>query len=873
MAKKGKFKPKGGEGRGGGGASKDKEKKLNPFEVHMNRIKYDVVGRKSKNDRGLPGVSRAKAIKKRERTLLQEYKVRHKSNVFIDRRIGENNATMDPEKKMLLRLAAVKKKQFSKKSLFNLNDEELTHGGVALTEGNFNDASAFSDDDDDMLDAQFVKDTHFGGDFLTKRKEEDESTKKDDDKPKSRKEWIEEIIAESKKKKAESKKEKEEQEEAVSKLNDDYQKFMSIMVGHAMTDADKEKSKKDGEFRDYDSLVRELGLERTGKAKAVNKMKTPEEIAKEKKTRLMALEADRIRRMKGEDVAEVKTKGFSADDLNDSFAPVEDNRFHVSYKDGKMLGHSTEEVGLQPDTGDTQSEESEDGSEIEADEDVAGEGSEKEEEDVEEEDVEEAEDSDNESDTYSDILHESSSEDEESEQVVEKNKSKSKKTSEKKRELMEAAKREIPYTFTIPQEYEAFWALIEERTPGEVNTIMERMVACHHPSLGGDNKAKCDTIFKYLLQTLHLICDTEGEIIMEGVHPMVYVDVLVPHMYEIVQLSAENSANAFMQVIEEKYADFNTRKSKRYPTADTLVFLKIAGLLFPASDYQHLVMTPLFVFMTHLLGQSQVSTQREVSAGLFVASVTLENVMASKRFIPELCNFLNGLLFISAKSKDKTKLPHQPPFKPVGPSSSLLELKEECQDYEPTKLKLTDVNEKAVEDVSEKFKVLVVHTCTKMLLKLCKCWSGLQAVRSIFNSTSVLLEALPASSYPAIVQESMSTLKEAIANLPKHLQPLAKQEGRPKALNMYEPAVETIFEGVKKRFGTKEQLERQKLLYKVKREAKGARREIQRDRAFLGRQKLQETLQSDAERKRKVNQIMSGLALQENEHKKMKKKK
>lgn len=36
----------------------------NPFEVKINRKKFDVLGRKSKHDVGLPGVSRSKAIKK-----------------------------------------------------------------------------------------------------------------------------------------------------------------------------------------------------------------------------------------------------------------------------------------------------------------------------------------------------------------------------------------------------------------------------------------------------------------------------------------------------------------------------------------------------------------------------------------------------------------------------------------------------------------------------------------------------------------------------------------------------------------------------------------------------------------------------------------
>ena len=36
----------------------------NPFEIKINRKKHDILGQKSKSDRGLPGVARSKGIKK-----------------------------------------------------------------------------------------------------------------------------------------------------------------------------------------------------------------------------------------------------------------------------------------------------------------------------------------------------------------------------------------------------------------------------------------------------------------------------------------------------------------------------------------------------------------------------------------------------------------------------------------------------------------------------------------------------------------------------------------------------------------------------------------------------------------------------------------
>jgi len=54
---------------------------------------------------------------------------------------------------------------------------------------------------------------------------------------------------------------------------------------------------------------------------------------------------------------------------------------------------------------------------------------------------------------------------------------------------------------------------------------------------------------------------------------------------------------------------------------------------------------------------------------------------------------------------------------------------------------------------------------------------------------------------------------------------------------------------------------------------KGAIREIRKDNAFLGRQKIKEQIERDGERKRKAKEILSSLAIQEGEFKKMKKAK
>lgn len=90
-------------------------KKVNPFELHRNKEKFNVLNRKTTHSHGKPLVSRQLAIDKRKQTIGVEYKLKNKANIFQDNR----------------------KTGFKvpKQSIYNLNDAEvLTHRGQTLSE-------------------------------------------------------------------------------------------------------------------------------------------------------------------------------------------------------------------------------------------------------------------------------------------------------------------------------------------------------------------------------------------------------------------------------------------------------------------------------------------------------------------------------------------------------------------------------------------------------------------------------------------------------------------------------------------------------------------------------------------------------------------
>lgn len=115
-------------------------KKINPFEVHQNKEKFNVLNRKQTHSRGQPLISRQLALEKRKQTLGVEYKLKNKVNVFQDNR-----------------KAGFK---IPKESIYNLNDSEvLTHRGQTLAQvERFDDVQAEEEEmsDDEMrLDGEF----------------------------------------------------------------------------------------------------------------------------------------------------------------------------------------------------------------------------------------------------------------------------------------------------------------------------------------------------------------------------------------------------------------------------------------------------------------------------------------------------------------------------------------------------------------------------------------------------------------------------------------------------------------------------------------------------------------------------------------------
>ncbi|KAM6150778.1 nucleolar protein 14 isoform 2-T2 [Erethizon dorsatum] len=833
----------------------------NPFEVKVNRQKFQILGRKTRHDVGLPGVSRARAIRKRTQTLLKEYKDRDKSSVFKDKRFGEYNSNISPEEKMMKRFALEQQRQHEKKSIYNLNeDEELTHYGQSLADIEKHNDIVDSDSDTEergVLSAELTA-AHFGGGSGLLEKKT--APQEEGDRPKSRKELIEELIAKSKQEKRERQAQREDALELTEKLDQDWKEIQTLLSHNTPKSENKEKPKPDA----YDMMVRELGFEM--KVKPSNRMKTEAELAKEEQERLRKLEAERLRRMlgKGEDGETKKPKHMSADDLNDGFILDKDDRRLLSYKDGKM--------NVEEDVGEEQSKEA--GSQ-ENEEKEGGEDEDEEEEGGEESGEEEGEEESDDPDSHSDLDSSVESAEEGDKPEEEQRQAPGGRPKSDDQKACKAASNELPYTFTAPESYEELRSLLLGRSVEEQLLVVERIQKCNHPSLAVGNKAKLEKLFGFLLEYA-------GDLASRDPPDLKVIDKLVVQLYSLCQMFPESASSSVKFVLRDAMHEMEemieTRGRAAFPGLDVLIYLKIAGLLFPTSDFWHPVVTPALVCMSQILTKCPVLSLQDVVKGLFVCCLFLDYVSLSQRFVPELVNFLLGILYIAAPNKHSYGSTLVHPFRALGKSSELLLVsdKDDVATWQRGSLPLRWASGRSIPTRAEANHIRL--SCLAVALALLRhcvvMYSTLPSFHAIVRPLQALLAEHQAErSHPPELQELSQSILTDMQNQKQLYRPLVCEKSKPVPLKLFTPRLVKVLEFGRKQGSTKKEQERKRLIHKHKREFKGAVREIRKDNQFLARMQLSEIMERDAERKRKVKQLFNSLATQEGEWKALKRKK
>ncbi|CAI0390648.1 unnamed protein product [Linum tenue] len=847
----------------------------NPFETIWSRRKFDILGRKRKGEERRVGLSRSKAIDKRKSTLLKDYERSTKSSMFVDNRIGENNDELGEFDKAVMRSQREHKMKLGKRSKYNLSDgEEDDFGTSALgsfgERDDFEDEVPFDDEDDYGEQNGGKKKSGILRHLNAPNVGEDGTTEAEENIHKSKKEVMQEIILKSKHFKAEKAKEKEENEKLMEELDKKFtsleqSKVLSPLIepGKSALKAavnkiipkDEDKNNKlltakkpeipSQEQPDYyDKLFSEMVFDI--RARPSDRTKTPEEIAQDERERLEQLEEERQKRMVAaedssdedngdtEMASNQKRQSASGDDLGDSFS-VEEPGTRKGWVDEILEREEAEE----DDASEAETGEDDEGSEEESDEDARDKAQslkDWEQSDDENLDTDLEEDDDDDDDVTEPIgvkRSKKSAVTKPAEVNDETQNAKKNKTTSERRSVQ----LDIPFLIEAPKSMEELCALIDNRSNSDILVVVNRIRASNAIKLAAENRKKMQIFYGVLLQYFAVLANKKPlnfELLNLLVKPLMEMSLEIPYF------SAICARQRILKTRSQFCESIKSQEGSCWPSLKTLSLLRLWSMIFPCSDFRHVVMTPAILLMCEYLMRCPISSGRDIAVGSFLCSMVLSITRDSRKFCPEAIIFLRTLLMAaSQRLPDSHQESQFHPIRELKELRPLLNIRDDVPEISPASfLSVMDMPEDSSLFASDNFRASVLITVIENLKGFVEMYGGLSSFPETFLPISTLLLGLAEQgNMPPGLQEKSKEVALLIKQKADdhHLlrQPLQIRKQKPVPIKLLTPKFEENYVKGRDYDPDRERVERKKLKKELRQEAKGAARELRKDNYFL----------------------------------------
>ncbi|KAL8774702.1 MAG: hypothetical protein Q9209_000641 [Squamulea sp. 1 TL-2023] len=840
---------------------------FNPFEVRApaRASKHDIVTNKITNVKGTrgaiarPGITKGFGEENRRQTLLKEMQRRKKVGGILDRRFGENDPKMTPEEKALERFVKEKQRGSRKDTVFDLedddDDEQLTHFGQSLSFGktsnidDFQEEGLSSEDGSGLSDGserpskrrRISSNGDFSGELMLDGGDE-QSTR-----PKTKKEVMSEVIAKSKMHKYERQQAKEDDDDLRAELDKGLPDLLAFMRGapqqpqpqqakflpNGNMNADRAailngKDRAQAE-KEYDERLRQMTFDK--RSKPTEPTLTEEEKLEIEAQRLQDLEQQRLFRMKGkqvhddeeleQDEAPLDARGDPEQEEQDSFGlgPGLMGQMHARQLDVE----DEDEFVIEDDLVaiDSKIETSRESSQDDPEDEVTEE---------EEEDAE-----------FMRGLHATHSAGMEEINV-------------EKRGLgapLQGKTNALAYTYNCPQSHEDFLQTTRDLPLDDQPTIVQRIRALYHPKLQAGNKAKLAVFSTVLVDHVSYLANN-----MQNAS-FATIEALIRHLHSLAKMFPEEVGRAFRAHL----TSLVDNRPLQPTTGDLIVFTAI-GTVFPTSDHFHQVVTPAMLYIGFYLGQRVPRSLDEMAKGIYLCTLCLQYQKLSKRFVPELLNYILNALWALAPTQHKALTG----FFPLHSLPGSFRLAKE-PDGSPRKLKFSDTipTENISEGSREGLKLALLNTLMTLCSNMAELWTGTSTFTVIFEPVAAVLEHMGSRSCASKVgkptrvkaQETLHQIQELLRKARIARKPLLLHNHRPLPIKTSIPKFEESFNPDKHYDPDRDRAEMNKLKAEHKKERKGALRELRKDANFIARESLREKKEKDAQYEKKYKRLVA----------------
>lgn len=216
---------------------------------------------------------------------------------------------------------------------------------------------------------------------------------------------------------------------------------------------------------------------------------------------------------------------------------------------------------------------------------------------------------------------------------------------------------DLPFAFSdTPSTVSELTELFHELTSAQKACTLSRMRKCFAISLNPtENRRKLEALLSILLLYIDHVLDISltadsSDLLSSIVNE---IDTLVPEVYMLGQIRPQGIAEWSRGALEAVYHELSTADGpamEQRPgaaetwTVDRLLRMRVISRLFPATDMRHAVLTPAMYLLANGLTHLAVRDLRDASCAVYSASVLLDLLRPAQRFSGDLMTFLGHML-------------------------------------------------------------------------------------------------------------------------------------------------------------------------------------------------------------------------------------
>ncbi|ODV66470.1 Nop14-like protein [Hyphopichia burtonii NRRL Y-1933] len=416
--------------------------------------------------------------------------------------------------------------------------------------------------------------------------------------------------------------------------------------------------------------------------------------------------------------------------------------------------------------------------------------------------------------------------------------------------------RTLPRTPTVsmPANEEELGEILNKLEESKQVNHIKKIVETYKPNLAEGNKDKMNQfvgiLFKYILDKSEKSTGKDQS--------------LIEQFIKLLKKLAETFNESLVEVVRQEINLIQERVLSSSLLKKDLISFIIMGYLFSTSDHYHLIITPALIVMNeyltqHVLYNKSNPSISEIGQGLFIIDVLLNYESFSKRYIPEISNFLERVLLVLVPEPHKISNGNGLiSTNKLYNKGSNLKATEKFAAFKETNITLSVSEIFSIDTEEHKFN-LVIKTIY-LIDRLVNLWREKSGLIEILQPLSIVLKHM--LKYYANVLPNLITLSNKInkilVNIISERRPLTLQYHKALAIPTYAPKFEENFNPDKKSYDNNvERQEVNKMKSQLKKEKKSLIKDFRKQTKFNAREQIKEKKQMYQEYHKKMSDIVN----------------